>query len=154
MCPQADPRARVTAGSNGSDSPRHPIWSIHNEWSVHYFVVFTVLVLASLCWVALDTRSLTGTLERAGSCVVASAALGLIIIEGGGRTMVSAAERWRRLRQAPAKERAEGRAEGLDEGLAVADSEWAAWVERKEAAERTGAEFTEPPPSSRRNGGA
>ena len=44
----------------------------------------------------------------------------------------------------------EGRAEGVTEGRAEADQEWAGWLERKEAAERQGLPFDEPPPNARR----
>ena len=44
----------------------------------------------------------------------------------------------------------EGRAEGVTEGRAEADREWAGWLARKEAAERQGLPFDEPPPNARR----
>ena len=46
--------------------------------------------------------------------------------------------------------REEGRAEGRAEGRQEANQDWEAWLERREAAERDGRPFTEPPPS--RNG--
>ena len=46
--------------------------------------------------------------------------------------------------------RAEGREEGRAEGRQEANQDWEAWLERREAAERDGQPFTEPPPS--RNG--
>ncbi|MDE2787289.1 MAG: hypothetical protein OXL37_11555 [Chloroflexota bacterium] len=46
--------------------------------------------------------------------------------------------------------RQEGREEGREEGRAEANRAWEAWNERREAAEREGSAFTEPPPS--RNG--
>ena len=50
--------------------------------------------------------------------------------------------------------RAEGRAEGITEGRAEgiteADQEWAGWLARREAAERQGLPFDEPPPNARR----
>ena len=46
--------------------------------------------------------------------------------------------------------RQEGRAEGREEGREEAHRAWEAWNERREAAERAGRMFTEPPPS--RNG--
>ena len=48
--------------------------------------------------------------------------------------------------------REEGRAEGRAEGRQEANQDWEAWLERREAAERDGRPFTEPPPS--RNGAA
>ncbi|MCY3843618.1 MAG: hypothetical protein OXH69_08755 [Acidobacteria bacterium] len=42
--------------------------------------------------------------------------------------------------------KAEGRAEGRDQGLAEAQAKWQAWNERRLAAEREGREFTEPTP--------
>lgn len=44
----------------------------------------------------------------------------------------------------------EAREEGRKEGSAERDRLWVAWLERREAAEREGRPFTEPPPS--RNG--
>ena len=44
----------------------------------------------------------------------------------------------------------EGRAEGVTVGRAEADREWAGWMARKEAAERQGLPFDEPPPNARR----
>ena len=44
----------------------------------------------------------------------------------------------------------EGRAEGVTVGRAEADQEWAGWLARKEAAERQGLPFDEPPPNARR----
>ena len=44
----------------------------------------------------------------------------------------------------------EGRAEGVTEGRAEADQEWAGWLARKEAAERQGLPFDEPPPNASR----
>ena len=46
--------------------------------------------------------------------------------------------------------REEGREEGRAEGRQEANQDWEAWLERREAAERDGRPFTEPPPS--RNG--
>lgn len=46
--------------------------------------------------------------------------------------------------------RQEGREEGREEGWKEANRAWIAWNERREAAERDGRAFTEPPPS--RNG--
>ena len=46
--------------------------------------------------------------------------------------------------------RQEGREEGREEGRAEANQAWESWNERREAAEREGRAFTEPPPS--RNG--
>ena len=42
--------------------------------------------------------------------------------------------------------RAEGRAEGKDEGAAEERRKWMAWPARREAAERAGLPFDEPPP--------
>ena len=41
----------------------------------------------------------------------------------------------------------EGHAEGLEVGLRQAHQDWAAWNERRAAAERSGLPFDEPPPS-------
>ncbi len=46
--------------------------------------------------------------------------------------------------------RQEGREEGREEGLEEANRAWEAWNARREAADRDGRPFTEPPPS--RNG--
>ena len=43
-----------------------------------------------------------------------------------------------------------GRAEGVTEGRAEADQEWASWLAHKEAAESQGLPFDEPPPNARR----
>ena len=64
-----------------------------------------------------------------------------------GTNMVLAELR-RRLWQEEARE--EGRKEGRKEGSAERDRLWVAWLERRDAAERDGRPFTEPPPS--RNG--
>ncbi len=43
--------------------------------------------------------------------------------------------------------REEGREQGREEGRDEANRAWEAWNERREAAERDGRAFTEPPPS-------
>ena len=45
-----------------------------------------------------------------------------------------------------AEGRAEGRIEGRDEGAAEERRKWTEWLARREAAERAGLPFDEPPP--------
>ena len=49
--------------------------------------------------------------------------------------------------------RREGREEGRVEGIKENQQVWEAWLERREAAERDGRPFTEPPPSRNGNSG-
>ena len=87
-----------------SEQPdQHAVWSVNREWSGRFLLLFAALTAGSVGWVFVATGSALDTVAVAGSCVVASAAAAMLMIEGGGRIMVSAAERWRRFREEPSR---------------------------------------------------
>ena len=152
--PPAPPRQRAW----------YPVWSINDDWSGRFMVLVAVLTTASLAWMYVETGSAVRTIEAGASCAALSLLASVLMIEGGGKIMVSAAERWRRYREERERLRAEGRAEGHAEGRAEGRAEgvvegrvegaaeqntaWEAWLARKQAADAAGETFTEPNPAA------
>ena len=125
----------------------YPVWSINDDWSGRFMVLVAVLTAASLAWMYVETGSAVRTIEAGASCAALSLLASVLMIEGGGKIMVSAAERWRRYRAEPERLRAEGAADR--------DAAWEEWLARKQAAEAAGEAFTEPNPAAlARNGDA
>ena len=136
-------------------------------WIIYYIVFLVVLAfLLRRHWHALDWSDETYLLLLAAIFgVSAGAALSVTIISEFGVSIVlliPSTYKW--IKEKGHKEGLsegrkeghaeglvvglkEGHAEGLSEGLRQAHQDWAAWNERRAAAERAGLPFDEPPPS-------
>lgn len=87
----------------------YPLWSVTREWKGRFLFTFTLGSLGSLLWVGLQVGSPLKTLALAGSCVIASAALSVILIEGGGRVALSVAQQWSEFASRRQKQRDDSR---------------------------------------------
>ena len=124
-------------------------------WIIYYIVFLAVLAfLLRRHWHALDWSDETYLLLLAAIFgVSAGAALTVTILSEFGVSIVlliPSTYKW--IKEKGHKEGrqeglAEGRKEGHAEGLRQAHQDWAAWNERRAAAERAGLPFDEPPPS-------
>ena len=139
-------------------------------WIIYYIVFLVVLAFLLRHWHALDWSDETYLLLLAAIFgVAAGAALSVTILSEFGVSIVlliPSTYKWIKekghkegIQEGLAEGRKEGHAEGLvvglkeghAEGLVVglrqAHQDWAAWNERRAAAERAGLPFDEPPPS-------
>ena len=136
-------------------------------WIIYYIVFLVVLAfLLRRHWHALDWSDETYLLLLAAIFgVSAGAALTVTILSEFGVSIVlliPSTYKWIKekghkegIQEGLAEGRKEGHAEGLEvglkeghsEGLRQAHQDWAAWNERRAAAERAGLPFDEPPPS-------
>ena len=120
-------------------------------WIIYYIVFLVVLAfLLRRHWHALDWSDETYLFLLAAIFgVSAGAALTVTILSEFGVSIVlliPSTYKW--IKEKGHKEGlAEGRKEGLEKGLLRAHQDWAAWNERRAAAERAGLPFDEPPPS-------
>ena len=140
---------------------RESIWSVRSRLLAPYFSVFGILVIIvtgltfwrefanappGAYWV--DTL-LNGLRQSSGAMlwIAGNSLLGQEVYN----MMYLITEKYmnKRYRDGLTKGRGEGLAEGLAEGRNEEREEWLAWNERREAAEREGREFTEPPPAGR-----
>lgn len=115
-------------------------------WLIYYGVFLAVL--ARLLWhypYALDWQNESRLLLLAGILGVSAgtALIFTIVAEVLGRMVLLIPPAARLLTK---KARDEGKAEGVAEGVAKGRAEVLAWVERRDAAERDGLPFNEPPP--------
>lgn len=127
---------------------RESIWSVHPSARLFYFLTFAVLMLVGTTLLAIhEFGDGDGTLledvvavwRGAGSLVLASIAVAIVLTEIGGWIMVTTLNRFFDRRDAL-------RAEGRNEGRTAKHREWFAWNARREAAAAENREFTEPPP--------
>ena len=128
-------------------------------WVIYYIVFLAVLAfLLRRHWHALDWSDETYLLLLAAIFgVAAGAALTVTILSEFGVSIVlliPSTYKWIKekghkegIQEGLAEGRKEGHAEGLEAGLRQAHQDWAAWNERRAAAERAGLPFGEPPPS-------
>ena len=144
-----------TEQSQPPQEDRDSIWSIPLGRRALYFALFTGYALAGigfLVWYhvfeyAADTwpQTVLAITQGIGITTVGAAGLALLTIEGPRTFMVVAdyiTQRWLN----PLKERL--REEGRAQGRAESRAEWAAWNERRMAAESNGEPFDEPPPGT------
>ncbi len=128
---------------------RVSIWSVSERWLAVYFGLFTAAMLAMLVfviwthvgsppdWVG-HIISISGQMSLITVWIVAAIYILTEVIN-----MLSNVVSERYLNRRYAK----GKAEGKTEGFAEANLKWESWLERKEAAEAEGRDFTELPPS-------
>ena len=132
-------------------------------WIIYYIVFLVVLAfLLRRHWHALDWSDETYLFLLAAIFgVSAGAALSVTILSEFGVSIVlliPSTYKWIKekghkegIQEGLAEGRKEGikegHAEGLEVGLRQAHQDWAAWNERRAAAERAGLPFDEPPPS-------
>ena len=116
-------------------------------WLERYWLLYILVYPAGLLGLGLALRPAWNAVEVWSAIVTLSfgmAAGVALALEAALMVTLPALEKIRKLK---AEGRAEGRAEGLAEGLAEGSREerrrWLAW---KEAAERAGVVFPEPPP--------
>ena len=143
----------------GNDE-RESIWSIPARLKRLYFALFAAQVIAALVWLILDAladETLDGAQakilyvwQNMAPAAITSATFALVLTDGWNSIMVLST--WledelkkfnqRRVDAAARKAREEGRAEARDEVNRL----WWEWIDRREAAEAAGEEFTEMPP--------
>lgn len=117
-------------------------------WVFYYIVFLAVLVfLLARHWGALKWEGESYVLLLAAIFGVAagSALTFTICTEFGGRMVLLIPAAVRKLK-------AEGKAEGVREGIQMANQRWVGWLERRSAAERDGLPFDEPPPAGPQSG--
>lgn len=118
-------------------------------WVFYYIVFLAVLVfLLVRHWDALKWEGESYVLLLAAIFGVAagSALTFTICTEFGGRMVLLIPAAVRKLK-------AEGKAEGVREGIQMANQRWVGWLERRSAAERAGLPFDEPPPTDQPQSG-
>ena len=162
----------INRNSNRSpDSARRPrwgetIWSVPGSFVFAYFALVTTLGLPAVVVIvwreAANGVDAAGwwlwptalTIEAAPLCGVVGIGIAfsaLVTVQGAACLMVLyqyAVNRW--VKPIINRNVEAGRAEGVIVGRAEADQEWTGWLARKEAAERQGLPFDEPPPNARR----
>ena len=110
---------------------------VRDYWIIYYLVyVVSVIVLASLSW-----RSVTAENYIYWMAAIAGASIGIALFvaavsEGVGYMVLLIPRRIKQLKD-----------EGKLEGRKETHRQWAAWNERRKAAERAGEPFDEPPPA-------
>ena len=105
-----------------------------NESGKHAYWADMAQVVGEKTWAALPAFFITS-------------AIILVIIQKGGRMVLTFVdERRKRIEKARAEGREEGRAE-VREALEEAYAKWTEWNRRREESERRGERFDEPPPS-------
>ena len=123
----------------------------HIGWFLSAFYIIWALLTGLLSYariVTAESPPLTWPEIAIISIIAAAVSVGIAfplafgIVEG---TRMVLAEFRKRLWREEARE--EGRVEGREEAREERDRLWEAWLERREAAERDGHPFTEPPPS-------
>ena len=155
------------------ESRRESIWSVSTGWKTAYFVTFSISTLITSCVIAAyeiinrgDADPVKTYLSITERLVPNGVALAIVIYATMELTetimVVANYIRQNLLEPLKARQRAEGRAEGVAEGRAegiaegraegiaegIAESHamWRAWNERRREAEARGEPFTEPPP--------
>ncbi len=126
------------------DTPneRSSIWSVSEKWTWAYFAFFILqLILVTLFVTYQETVTFNGDdrittyleIERRVSSAI-------LAIAGQSMVLVLILEVIRMIAERYLKRR-------YSEGQAEANRKWVDWLKQKEAAEREGREFDEPPPS-------
>lgn len=140
--------AALAPESAASAERRESIWSVSERWRWLYFAFFLLLMSVSSAFIlwyeAFGAGAGGGVVQWVvdviageASAAVASAGLSLCITEG---VMLSTLL---------GRKLDERKARLINEGRAVRDAEWEAWLERMMAAQAQGEPFAEPPPSRR-----
>ena len=145
------------------DDDRESIWSIPARLKRLYFSLFSAQIIVVLIRLVMDVladESLDGAQakilfvwQNMAPAAITSAAFALVLTDGWNLIMVLST--WledelkkRRQRQINAALR-KGREEGRAEVWAEVGRQWQEWIDRREAAEAAGEEFTELPPNYR-----
>ena len=145
---------------NARDPERQSIWSVASGWLPAYFALFNALgllgvgfvVVRNVLWVSHPTVHDMIWAIITGIVVVgaASATASILAVETGKNVMIVGTYLEEMLKKRRARQLAEVRAEGVDEGLTKGRSDLAAeireWNARRLAAQSKGEPFDEPPP--------
>ena len=145
---------------NARDPERQSIWSVASGWLPAYFALFNALgllgvgfvIVRNVLWVSHPTVHDMIWAIITGIVVVgaASATASILAVETGKNVMIVGTYLEEMLKKRRARQLAEVRAEGVDEGLTRGRSDLAAeireWNARRLAAQSKGEPFDEPPP--------
>ena len=141
---------------NARDPERQSIWSVASGWLPAYFALFNalgllgvgVVIVCNVLWVSHPTVHDMIWAIITGIVVVgaASATASILAVETGKNIMIVGTYLEEMLKKRRARQLAEVRAEGVDEGRADLAAEIREWNARRLAAQSKGEPFDEPPP--------